>query len=350
LAADTGAGADETPRADPDGPGERAAFADRLILRVRELGHPLCVGLDPQFASIPPLFTSAGGASAGGRPAAGPSAGVDPVVDASSGGTAREAQQAEAVLAFLSAVIERVAGRVAIVKPQIAFFEQLGWRGMRVLDVLCRRAREAGLLVLLDAKRGDIGSTAEGYAAAYLGRDAATPVDALTVNPYLGFDTLEPFVKAARANGCGLFVLVKTSNPGSGDLQDREVEGEPLFVRVAHGLVRSESLLLGAKTGWSSLGVVCGPTWPDQARRVREALPRALFLVPGYGAQGGSASAAVESFVAGPNGLEGGIVNSSRAILFPESAKGASDARAWERAFDANLDRVIDELGRAILK
>jgi orotidine-5'-phosphate decarboxylase len=330
---------------DADAPVERVAFADRLILRVRELGHPLCVGLDPQFASIPPLFTSAGSPSAAGIPAVGA-----PVRDAPSGETAWDEQRADTVLAFLSAVIERVAGRVAIVKPQIAFFEQLGWRGMRTLDVLCRRAREAGLLVLLDAKRGDIGSTAEGYAAAYLGQDAATPVDALTVNPYLGFDTLDPFVTTARANGRGLFVLVKTSNPGSGDLQDREIEGEPLFVRVAHGLARSESLLLGAKTGWSSLGVVCGATWPDQARCVREALPRALFLVPGYGAQGGSASAAVASFVPGPNGLEGGIVNSSRAILFPEAARGASDARTWERAIDGALDRAIDELGNAILK
>ena len=255
---------------------------------------------------------------------------------------------AAAVEAFLAAVIDRVAGRVAIVKPQIAFFEQLGWRGMRALEGLCRRAREAGLLVLLDAKRGDIGSTAEGYAAAYLGGAAALCVDALTVNPYLGFDTLEPFVTAASSNGRGLFVLVKTSNPGSGDLQDREFEGEPLFVRVAHGLARSESVLLGPKTGWSSLGVVCGASWPDQARRVREALPRSLFLVPGYGAQGGSAGAAVAPFVPGPNGLEGGIVNSSRAILFPEAAKGASDARSWEQALEGALDRAIDELGNAV--
>ncbi len=333
MVADTGRETSERTGADADAPGERAAFADRLILRVRELGHPLCVGLDPQFASIPPLFSHFGGIPSRGAP------GEE---------TPADEQRADAVLAFLSAVIERVAGRVAIVKPQVAFFEQLGWRGMRALDVLCRRAREAGLLVLLDAKRGDIGSTAEGYAAAYLGRDAAMPVDALTVNPYLGFDTLDPFVTTARANGRGLFVLVKTSNPGSGDLQDREIEGEPLFLRVAHGLSRSESLLLGAKTGWSSLGVVCGATWPDQARRVREALPRALFLVPGFGAQGGSASAAVAPFVPGPNGREGGIVNSSRAILFPEAARGASDARAWERAFDGALDRAIDELGNAI--
>lgn len=309
--------------ASTDSPGERVAFADRLILRVRELGHPLCVGLDPHLASIPPLF-------AGGSLVAG------------------DERTADAVEAFLAAVIDRVAGRVAIVKPQIAFFEQLGWRGIRALERLCARARAAGLLVLLDAKRGDIGSTAEGYAEAYLGAGAALPVDALTVNAYLGFDTLEPFVQAARANGRGVFVLVKTSNPGSGDLQDREVEGDPLFLRVALGLARSESALLAAKTGWSSLGVVCGAPWPDQARRVREALPRALVLVPGYGAQGGSALASVAPFVPGPNGLEGGIVNSSRAILFPEAARQAADATSWERALDAALDRAIDELGNAV--
>ncbi len=301
----------------------RAVFADRLILRVRELGHPLCVGLDPLRASIPPVF-----ARGSMKPG--------------------DERTADAIEAFLAAVIDRVAGRVAIVKPQIAFFEPLGWRGIRALERLVNRARAQGLLVLLDAKRGDIGSTAEGYAEAYLGDEAAIPADALTVNPYLGFDTLEPFVKAARANGRGLFVLVKTSNPGSGDLQDRDVEGEPLFGRVARGLARSEALLCGPQTGWSSLGVVCGATWPDQARRVREALPASLFLVPGYGAQGGSAASAVATFVAGPKGLEGGIVNSSRAILFPEAARGTDDAGTWERAFDAALDRAIDELGNAV--
>jgi orotidine-5'-phosphate decarboxylase len=300
-----------------------AAFADRLILRLRELGHPLCVGLDPHLGSIPPVF--ARGAL---RPG--------------------DERTADAVEAFLAVVIERIAGRVAIVTPQIAFFEQLGWRGIRALERLSERARAAGLLVLLDAKRGDIGSTAEGYAAAYLGAEAALPADALTVNPYLGFDTLEPFVDAARANGRGLFVLVRTSNPGSGDLQDRDVEGEPLFARVAHGLARSETALLAPKTGFSSLGVVCGATWPDQARRVREALPRALILVPGYGAQGGSARAAVAPFVPGPNGLEGGLVNSSRGILFPSAAKDAQDGRTWERAFDASLEQAIAELGEAV--
>jgi orotidine-5'-phosphate decarboxylase len=294
-----------------------------LIGRVRELGHPLCVGLDPHLAAIPPLFQQ--GSMAPG-----------------------DALTAQAVESFLTAILERVAGRVAIIKPQIAFFEQLGWRGIRVLDGLCRRAREQGVMVLLDAKRGDIGSTAEGYASAYLAPDAAMPVDAITLNPYLGFDTIEPFVRVAGEAGRGLFVLVKTSNPGSGDLQDREVDGEPLFGRVANGLGRFESALAGSETPWSALGVVCGATWPDQARRVREALPRALFLVPGYGTQGGSAAAAIQGFVPGPKGREGGIVNSSRGILFPSAAKGTTDVSIWEQSIDAALNQSINELGSAI--
>lgn len=255
---------------------------------------------------------------------------------------------ARAVESFLGAVLERAADRVAVVKPQIAFFEQLGWGGLRVLEGLCRRIREAEGLVLLDAKRGDIGSTAEGYAAAYLADGAPLRVDAITLSPYLGFDTIEPFVRAATAGDAGLFVLVRTSNPGSGDLQDREVDGTPLFELVARGLAPFERALEGPATGWSSLGVVCGATWPEQARRVREALPRALFLVPGYGAQGGSATAAVQGFVPGPKGLEGGVVNSSRALLFPEAARGATDATVWEQALDAALDRAVDELGEAV--
>jgi len=298
-------------------------FADRLIGRIRDLGHPLCVGLDPHLAPIPPLFQQGSMAP-------------------------DDERTAPAVEAFLAAVLERVAGRVAIIKPQIAFFEQLGWRGMRVLDGLCRSAQDQGVMVLLDAKRGDIGSTAEGYASAYLAPNAALPVDALTLNPYLGFDSIEPFVRVAKIAGRGLFVLVKTSNPGSGDLQDREVDGEPLFGRVAQGLGLFETTLAGSETPWSALGVVCGATFPEQAHRVREALPHALFLVPGYGAQGGSAAAAVEGFVPGPKGREGGIVNSSRGILFPAAAGGATEARLWEQAIDAALDQAVDELANAI--
>jgi orotidine-5'-phosphate decarboxylase len=257
-------------------------------------------------------------------------------------------ETAAAVQAFCLAVLDRLAGRVAIVKPQIAFFERLGWRGMRALDGVVAAARERDLLVLLDAKRSDIGSTARGYAEAYLGSGAVLAVDALTVNPYLGLDTLEPFVKAAGEAGAGVFVLVKTSNPGSEDLQDLSVGGSPLYERVAESLAGIAERMTGPETGWSSLGAVVGATYPELHQRIRELLPRALFLVPGYGAQGGGASDAVAGFVAGPAGrLEGGLVNSSRGILFPPGAD--TDAVAsWERAVDQALDRAIGELGEAV--
>jgi orotidine-5'-phosphate decarboxylase len=289
----------------------------------RRLGHPLCAGLDPHLDRFPPLFRR--------------------------GGMAPEAPgTAEAIEAFCLAMLDRLAGRVAIVKPQVAFFERLGWRGMRVLEGVAAAARERDLLVLLDAKRGDIGSTARGYAEAYLGSQAVLPVDALTANPYLGLDTLEPLVKAAGETGGGVFVLVKTSNRGSGDLQDRSVGGQPLYERLAESLAALAECMVGPDTGWSSLGVVVGATYPEVHRRIREILPRALFLVPGYGAQGAGAQEAVAGFVAGPAGrLEGGLVNSSRGILFPPGSD-TDDVATWERAVDEALDRAIGELGEAV--
>ena len=300
----------------------RPHFADALIARVRTLGHPLCVGLDPHLELIPPAFH---------------------------GGSMRAAdpETAQAVERFLLAVIDRVEGRVALVKPQIALFEQLGWRGLRVLETLVARAHEAGLLVLLDAKRGDIGSTAEGYARAYLEPDAALPVDALTVSPFLGRDTLEPFAARAERHARGVFVLVKTSNPGSADLQDRTVDGAPLYEALARSLEPLCARLAGNATDWSSLGVVVGANLPEQAERVRECLPHALFLVPGYGSQGAGPADAVRGFVRGPAGLEGGVVNSARALLYPGDS-GGRDVAGWEKAFDAAVDAAIDELGEAV--
>jgi orotidine-5'-phosphate decarboxylase len=173
-------------------------------------------------------------------------------------------------------------------------------------------------------------------------------VDAITANPYLGLDTLEPFVEAAGATGAGVFVLVKTSNPGSGDLQDRDLGGKPLYERVAESLAGIAERMTGPETGWSSLGAVVGATYPEVHQRIRELLPRALFLVPGYGAQGGAAREAVAGFVPGPAGrLEGGLVNSSRGILFPPGSD-TDDAVRWERAVDEALDRTTGELGEAV--
>jgi orotidine-5'-phosphate decarboxylase len=300
-------------------------FGDALVTRVRDLGHPLCVGLDPLLDQIPACFRE------------GSMKPSDPAT-------------ATSVEAFLIAVVDRLAGRVAIAKPQIAFFEQLGPRGVQVLERICARLRGHDVLVLLDAKRGDIGSTAEGYAQAYLASDAPIAVDAITLNPYLGLDSLGPFVKTARGAGRGLFVLVRTSNPGSGDFQDQLLsDGRTLYEAVAAKLAPPCDELRGPATGWSSLGVVAGATWPEQAARIRGLLPSAVVLVPGYGAQGASAADAVRSFVPGPKGLEGGIVNSARAILYSEAARHASNRSDWQIAFDRALDAAIAELRGAVL-
>jgi len=291
-------------------------FADELIARVREVGHPLCVGLDPHLARIPESFCKGSM-----RP-------EDPATS-------------EVVQAFCAEVVDRLEKRVAVVKPQIALFEQLGWRGLQVLEVLIDRCRANGLLVVLDAKRGDIGATAEGYARAYLEPGAGSGVDAITVNPYLGRDSLDPFIARCRAHGRGLFVLVKTSNPGAGDLQDRSLGAQTVFEAVAELLAEDCRQLAGPSTGWSSLGVVVGANRPEEADRVRERLPEALFLVPGFGAQGASAEQAVAGFVERGGRREGGIVNSSRAILYPEGD-------CWEAGFEAALREAIDRLAKAV--
>ncbi|MCH2184723.1 orotidine-5'-phosphate decarboxylase [Myxococcota bacterium] len=298
-------------------------FADTLMVRLRALGHPLCVGLDPHLDLIPPIFRQ--GDMRPGDPAT-----------------------VEAVERMGMAFLDRVAGRAAVLKPQIAFFEQLGSAGMASLERIVAAARERELIVLLDAKRGDIGSTADGYARAYLEPDSACEVDAITLSPYLGRDSLEPFVSRARTFGRGLFVLAKTSNPGSGDLQDLELKDGLVHEAVTRRLAELGDRLVGPSTGWSALGLVVGATYPEQAEHLRDLAPRSLFLIPGYGRQGADAAAAVRSFVRGPRGLEGGLVNSSRAISFPDAAQGATDAGTWERAVDAAVDQAISELGEAV--
>jgi orotidine-5'-phosphate decarboxylase len=299
-----------------------ACFADRVIERTRALGHPLCVGLDPYLDRLPAPFRR--GAMVPHRP-----------------------DTARAVEEFCCRAIDLVAAEVAAVKPQAALFELLGSRGWRALARVTGYARSAGLPVLLDAKRGDIAETARAYAQAYLAPDAPLGVDAITVNPYLGPASLEPFLVEAERAGRGVFVLVRNSNPDSSAYQAVETPAGPLFAVVAASLARWQDRLACGTTGWSSLGVTVAATHADDTERVRAALPRALFLVLGYGAQGASARQAVHGFRRGPAGLEGGIVSSSRPILFPDGASDAG-ARAWEQGVRSALGRATGELGEAV--
>lgn len=289
-------------------------FGDRLTEQTRLRATPLCVGFDPFPDLIPAIFGPNG--------------------------------ELETLERFFSAVIEELSNQVAIVKPQIGLFEPWGADGVALTGKLARFARDKGLLVLMDAKRGDIGSTAEGYARAFLGPNAPTPCDCLTVNPYLGLDSLLPFSNAAKANDKGIAVLVRTSNPGAKDFQDIDCSGAPLWVRVGEQLAGLQDDLMG-QSGFSSLMVVCGATWPSEAIRLRTILPRTLFLVPGYGAQGGAAKDALAGLVPGPNGHEGGVVSSSRAILYNKAAAQAHSLPAWRKAFQETLQASIAELRAA---
>lgn len=287
-------------------------FADRLIAGVRDKG-PLCVGIDPHAAMIPALF---------GRP--GP----------------------EAAAKWGVALVERSIGKASVVKPQAGLFERWGASGLRALEEVCRAATRAGLIVILDAKRGDIGSTAEGYAEGYLGADSSCPCDAITVNPYMGVDTIEPFVAVAEREGKGVVVLARTSNPGSKDFQQKLIDGEPLYLHVARALAPMVSRLRG-KEGWSGLMLVAGATGPAEAERLRATSGDALFLVPGYGAQGAGARDALAGFVQGPHGREGGVVNASRSVAMPDTARDVTAARDWERVIDLAIAAAQAELVEA---
>lgn len=297
-------------------------FGDRLITAVRRSGHPLCVGIDPHLHLIPQIFRVGDMAP-------------------------NSLQTASAVRTFLAAVMDRVTGKVAAIKPQSAFFEQMGWRGIEVLDNCMKRARANGMVVVLDVKRGDIGSTAEAYATAYLAKGAPLQADAITINPYLGMDSLTPFIEAADTNDGGTFVLVKTTNPGSKDFQNLVHGKTPLYQTVARKLSELSKRHAGPDTGWSSVGVVAGATSPAEAVNIRKELPNSPFLVPGYGKQGGTAEDAVAGFVDGPEGPEGGIISSSRGILFPKLPPGAI-GKDWERAVDRALAAAISDVQKAL--
>ena len=244
----------------------------------------------------------------------------------------------QAINDFSMACLDQAIGKVAAIKPQAAFFEQHGPAGMQILQNLGRAAIDAGLLVVMDAKRGDIGSTSAAYAAGWIGHNAPFPSDALTINPWLGIDTLSPFLERADATGSGLFVLNRTSNPGAGDLQDQMVNGQKLYKHLATLLAPLVAARNGT-TGTSALGIVAGATWPQEAFDLRKALPSAPFLVPGFGAQGAGPEKATSGLIRGQHGWEGGLVNSTRALIFSEGAVKVNTLGDWRSAITATIDQ-----------
>lgn len=288
-------------------------FADRLIAGVKQKRSHAVVGIDPVLSKLPAYLREQAAAQYGQ--------------------TARGA--AAALVGFSRLVIDAVADHVALVKPQSAFFEVHGAPGVEAFWETVRYARSKGLQVIADAKRGDIGTTAEAYAAAFFGHpnpmdsweDPEQWSDALTVNPYLGSDGLVPFVNRCQARGTGIFVLVKTSNPSSGELQDQELfSGENVAQQVAK-LVHYLGGRLVGESGYSSVGAVVGATYPEDLARYRREMPRAILLVPGYGAQGGTAADVVPAF--GDDGL-GAVVNASRSVIFAYKRAEVSPVEASE--------------------
>ena len=288
-------------------------FGDRLSEANRRCKTPLCMGIDPHSSMIPDLF---GNASA--------PCGSDAAI--------------RAINDFSMACIEQASGKVAAIKPQVAFFEQHGPAGMQVLQNIGRAAIDADLLVIMDAKRGDIGSTSSAYAAGWIGHDAAFPSDALTINPWLGLDTLDPFLKRADETDSGLFILNRTSNSGAGDLQDQIVDGRPLYQHLAT-LLSPLVAKRNGKRGGSSLGIVAGATWPEEAQALRATLPSAPFLIPGFGAQGAGPEQATSGLIRGKHGWEGGLVNSTRGLIFPKTAACAGSLAAWQSAIAATIEQ-----------
>jgi orotidine-5'-phosphate decarboxylase len=283
-------------------------FADALTERIARTS-PVCVGLDPVLEKLPE-----------GLP-----------------------QTPEGVLRFCQGIVEVTAHLAACVKPNLAFFEVLGWEGMKIFWELCAFAKEQGYIVIADGKRSDIPHTAAHYADAYLHR--GSPIDALTISPYLGFDSITPFIERSRENEKGIFVLVKTSNPSSMELQDLPVGDEVVHEHLAQlveGWATTDPVgtqraapLLGPTTNLSCVGAVVGATYPEEMKYLRTLMPHCPFLIPGVGAQGGRIEDVRHGFL--PDGT-GAIVSSSQNILY------RSRSADWQEA----AQRATEELATAL--
>ena len=302
---------------------------DKLIKKIKSTQNPTVMGLDPRYEMIPKCITKKYSQDITGA--------------------------CKAILEFNKAIIDETYDIIPAVKPQIAFYEMLGVEGMKVFKETCEYAKQKGMVVIADIKRGDIGSTAQGYSNAFLGKtaigeneEAIFDVDFVTVNPYLGIDGVNPFIEDCKKYNKGIFILAKTSNKSSGELQDIKTEdGIEIYAKVAQLIEKWGEELIG-ENGYSSIAAVVGATYPEQLQQIRKIAPHTYFLIPGYGAQGGKAEDIALGF--DEKGL-GGIVNASRSLMCAYKSdkwKEKYGEEEYAQATRAEAIRMRDELNNAL--
>lgn len=302
---------------------------DNLIEKIKKTNNPTVIGLDPRYEMLPKCVTDKYPKTLEGV--------------------------AEAIIEFNKELIDNTYDIIPAAKVQIAFYEMYGIPGMKAFKETCQYAKEKGMVVIADIKRGDIGSTATGYSNAFLGRtpigekeEAIYDVDFVTVNGYMGTDCVKPFIEDCKKYNKGIFILVKTSNPSSGELQDLKLQnGQEVYAQMSE-LVEKWGEDLRGKYGYSSIAAVVGATYPEQLSQIREIAPHTYFLIPGYGAQGGKASDIALGF--DKNGL-GGIVNASRSLMCAyksDNWKDKFDEENYAKATRAEAIRMRDELNSFI--
>ena len=302
----------------------------KLITNIRKTNAPIVVGLDPMMGFIPEHITKK--------------------AFAEFGETLEGA--AEAVWQYNKAIVDEIYDLIPAVKPQIAMYEQFGIPGLMTFKKTVDYCKEKGLVVIGDVKRGDIGSTSAAYATAHLGKvkvgaNLLTPSgeDFATVNPYLGTDGIKPFIDVCKEEKKGLFILVKTSNPSSGEFQDRIVDGKPLYELVGEKVAEWAQSCMGED--YSYIGAVVGATYPEMGKVLRKIMPKSFILVPGYGAQGGKAADLVHYF--NEDGL-GAIVNSSRGIIaaYKQEKYASFSAVDFAKASRQAVIDMIEDIGSAL--
>ena len=307
---------------------------DRLIEKIVEMQNPTVAGLDPKLEYVPQYIKDECFAKYG------------KTLDGA----------AAALFEFNKALIDALCDVVPAVKPQAAYYEMYGWQGVKALKDTIEYAKSKGMFVITDGKRNDIGTTMQAYAAAHLGEtdiegEAVEPfgADALTVNGYLGTDGIKPLVDICNKGDKGIFVLVKTSNPSSGELQDMKLEGGETVYEQMGKMCESWGEELTGKYNYSGVGAVVGATYPAQLEEMRAKLPHTFFLVPGYGAQGGGAEDVKNAF--DKNGL-GAIINSSRAIMCAWKKQGLEETDFAKAAYNEAVrmrDEIIACIGKITL-